>query len=420
GLVTTLGPGARTYNALWMSAEVGPTDVPVVVHGGFRTGAVGVTEEDYRAFYDVISNKTLWYCLHGLWDRPRLPRFDSTWHGAWGRFRAVNMTFARAAADKAARGATVLVQDYHLSLVPGMLRDLRPDLRVSCFLHTPWCSPAELATLPDAVVVELLSGLSSGGSVGFHSSRWAEAFAACCEAVLDEAPDVFVSPAAADRAHLDEMAGSADCSAQMERLDRLAGGRQLIARVDRIEPSKNILRGLWAYDEMLESLPEVRGEVVLGAFMYPSRAALAEYQAYRQEVITLANRVNDRWATKSWTPILFDTDDSPARSVAALRRADVLLVNPVRDGLNLVAMEGALVSDRHSTLVLSREAGCADELGGFSLVINPFDVTATAAALAAGLLAPEAERVSRAEGLRKAASARTPLEWFDSLLASAI
>jgi trehalose 6-phosphate synthase len=202
-------------------------------------------------------------------------------------------------------------------------------------------------------------------------------------------------------------------------LEEQIQGRQLIVRVDRIEPSKNLLRGFHAFDDLLENQPSVRGRVVFGAFVYPSRETLAEYLGYRQEVESLVRRINARWGTPAWTPILLDTVDNHPRSIAALRRYDVLLVNPVKDGLNLVAKEGPLVNERNGVLALSRGAGAWDELGPYSAEVHAYDVRATSDALLAALQLPAEERAGRAAALRKAASARTPLDWFADLLVAA-
>jgi trehalose 6-phosphate synthase len=208
----------------------------------------------------------------------------------------------------------------------------------------------------------------------------------------------------------------------MARLDEMVGDRQLIVRVDRIELSKNVLRGFWAFDELLETRADLRGKVVFAAMVYPSRLGLAEYLAYGQEVQTLAARINAKWGVEGpggWTPIVLDPEDNHPKSVAALCRADVLLVNPVRDGLNLVAKEGPLVNQRGGVLVLSHQAGAWDELGGHALGVNPFDVTGTASALSVALDLPAAERADRAEALRKVVEARGPLDWFDDQRAAA-
>jgi trehalose 6-phosphate synthase len=420
GLVVTLGPGVERDGALWISAEVGTAaEVDDLRSEGVRS--VAVAPDDYRAYYDVISNQSVWFCLHGLWDLPRRPRFDRHWWAAWARFRAVNEQFAAAAAAAAAPGATVLIHDFHLALVPAILASRRPDLKTSTFLHTPWCSPAEFEVLPEEAAIALLSGLSGGGACGFHSARWADAFVECCQRWLGRTPATFVSPAATDTDDLRAVAASDACEEQARRLDAEVGGRRLIVRVDRIELSKNVLRGFWAYDELLEDRPELQGQVVFAAMVYPSRLGLAEYLAYGQEVTALAERLNAKWAAQvpGWTPIILDPEDNHPRSVAALRRADVLLVNPVRDGLNLVAKEGPLVNDRDGVLVLSRQAGVWDELGAHAIGVNPFDISATAAAMGAALDLPAADRADRAEALRKSVEARGPLDWFDDQLAAA-
>lgn len=424
GLVVTLGPGVQRDDALWLAAATSEEDREgaasgAVSTGGFNYQPVVVEPADYSAYYDVVANQTLWFCLHGLWDRPRRPRFDRRWWQAWDRFKAVNEAFA-AAADRAAEtGATVLVQDYQLALVPSILATLRPDLKISTFLHTPWCAPQELATLPDQVARDLMEGLSGGGPIGFHTERWAEAFGECSRAVLGRGARTFVAPAATDTDDLQQVSRSDACAEALQRLEEEVGDRQVIVRVDRIEPSKNVLRGFWAYDELLEDRPDLRERVVFAAMVYPSRVGLAEYQAYGQETVALAAQINEKWGTSDWTPILLDPADDYPLSVAALRRFDVLLVNPVRDGLNLVAKEGPLANERDGVLVLSREAGAWAELGRSAVGVNPFDISGTAAALGRALEMGLEERAESAASVRAAAGARTPLDWFDDLVASA-
>jgi trehalose 6-phosphate synthase len=425
GLVVTVGPGVERDGACWVSAAVGEDDAEAARQGvmdaeGFHIQPVVIDSDDYRAYYDVVANQTVWFCLHGLWDLPRRPRFDRHWWAAWDRFRAVNQAFASVAASSAAPGATVLVQDYHLALVPALLAAARPDLRTATFVHTPWCSPGELAVLPEPVSTALLAGLAGGGACGFHSERWADVFVACCEERLGRTPSTFVSPAATDIADLRRVADSEACAEEGRRLEELIGDRRLIVRVDRIELSKNVLRGFWAFDELLESRPDLRGQVVFAAMVYPSRLGLAEYLAYGHEVQALVGQINAKWAgAAGGEPIVLDSEDNYPRSVAALRRSDVLLVNPIRDGLNLVAKEGPLVNDRDGVVVLSHHAGAWDAMSGHAIGINPWDVTGTAGALATALDLPADERASRAAALRKVAEARSPLDWFDDQKAAA-
>jgi trehalose 6-phosphate synthase len=354
-----------------------------------------------------------------MWDLPRRPRFDRYWWEAWRAFVTVNRLFAEAAAAELAPGATVLINDYQLALVGAELRRLRPDVRSSIFIHTPFCHPSELDVLPGEVADTLLTGLGGTGACGFHSHRWAAAFEACCRERRLAVPEVFVSPAAADAAGVAEVAASAGCQAELRLLDEVIGDRRFIVRADRIELSKNLLRGFHAFDDLLASQPEWRGRVIFGAFVYPSRESLADYLGYRQELEAVVRAINAKWATKDWTPILLDLADNYPRSVAALRRYDVLVVNPIRDGLNLVAKEGPLVNERDGVLVLSPGAGAWDELSSYAVEAHPFDVAGTAEALATALSMPADERATRAQSLKKMASARTPMDWFADQLGRA-
>jgi trehalose 6-phosphate synthase len=427
GLVVALGPGVINSGALWVAAALSDADreaaaaAPggVVEAEGFRVRPIAIDPGDFAAYYDVVANGTLWYLNHGLWDLPRRPRFDRHWHEAWSRYRQVNRQFADAVADVAPDGATVVIHDYQLALVAGMLAGRRPDLLTATFMHTPWATPEELAVLPDEVGAELVGTMVDGGPCGFHSARWARRYQECAAEVLGRPAEVFVAPAATDGDDLAQVASSEACEAELAALDATLGGRRFIVRVDRIELSKNILRGLWAFDAMLEAHPELAGAVVFGVFVYPSRLGLADYQAYGQEITTLVDYLNAKWSTDAWTPILLDADDNHPRSVAALRRYDALLVNPVRDGLNLVAVEGPLVNDRDGTVVLSRQAGCFDLLGDHVVAVNPYDVAATAEAMATALAVPAAERAARRRAMGAAIAGLTPLAWWDQLLAGA-
>jgi len=424
GLVSSLAPLVAGTSTLWVAAAVGEADRDAAAQGlveatGFRYRCLALDEADHRLAYDVVSNATLWFLTHRLFDLTRTPAIGSAWRAAWAAYRRINRAFAEAIAEEADEGATVLLQDYHLWLVAGWLAEERPDLVPVMFTHTPFCEPSDLRVLPDDVVEELLEGLVANRACGFHTRRWAAAFEACVEERLGLSPPTFVSPLAPDAAGLAEVAGGPACARAGWELEAALAGRRMILRVDRIELSKNLLRGFAAYDELLSGRPDLRGAVVFVAFVYPSREAMGEYAAYRREIEAKVDEVNRRWGTPGWTPIILDPLDDFPRSVAAYQRYDVLLVNPVRDGLNLVAMEGPLVNRRDGVLVLSREAGAWDTLGDAALGINPFDVGATAAALADALdLGPD-DRRAHAEGLRRRVSARTATDWLDDQLLAA-
>jgi len=424
GLVSSLRPLIGGTGATWVAAAMTDADRSAALEGpveasGFRFRALAVDPAIYRMAYDVVSNSTLWFLNHRLFDLPRRPRIDRRWREAWDAYRLVNRSFADAVMADAPPGAIVLVQDYHLSLVGTWLAQERPDLRAVHFTHTPFCDPVDLRILPNDVAAELLAGMASHTACGFHTRRWAGAFEACCEEVLGTKPPTFVAPLAPDVDALLEVAASPECASAGAKLDALIGDCRVILRVDRIEMSKNLLRGFLAFEELLRSRPEWQGRVVLLALAYPSREGLPDYLAYRQEVEGLAAQINDRWSSAGWNPIILDTRDDYPRSVAALQRYDVLLVNPVRDGLNLVAKEGPLVNHNDGVLALSREAGVWAELAGVALEVNPFDVAATADVLAGALSMRPTERAAHASALREAAGRRTPRDWLEDQLAAA-
>jgi trehalose 6-phosphate synthase len=424
GLVATLGPALQDRDAVWVSAAISADDREAAVEGlteadGFRWRALVVDRDPYRMFYDVVANGTLWFMHHGLFDLPRRPRIDRRWRDAWVAYRDVNNAFADVVCEEADEGATVLVHDYHLALLGARLASVRPDLRTVHFNHTPFCPPAGLRVLPADVATELMSGLAGFGACGFHSQRWADEFENCAREILGGAPPTFVAPAATDHDDIAKVAAGDECARELAILDERIGDRHFIARVDRIELSKNLLRGFLAFDDLLTTRPEWRGRVVFGAFVYPSRESLPEYLAYHHEVEALARRINETWQSDDWTPIILDTDDYFPRSCAALRRYDVLLVNPVRDGLNLVAKEGAQLNENNGVLALSRETGVWEELQAGALDVNPFDVAGTADVLAEALVMEHGERVDRARKLRDAAAQRTPHDWLEDQLRAA-
>jgi trehalose 6-phosphate synthase len=424
GLVSGLAPLVAGTDAMWLAAAMSEPDREAARHGlaeadGLRVQLLDVDPATYRMAYDVICNATLWFCFHGLFDLARRPRIDMRWREAWGAYRELNAAFARATAEIAPEGAAVLIQDYHLALMGPMLRNLRPDVRTVHFSHTPFCWPDGLVPLPEDARHELVHGMAGNHATGFHTARWAEAFDACARAAGVEAM-TYVSPLAADPEDLAAAVGSDVCRNAQDEIRAEVGDRKLLVRVDRIELSKNLLRGFHAFDDLLVRHPHWRERVVFAAHVYPSREGLPEYLAYRQETEGLARQLNERWATAGWTPITFDPSDDFPRSVAALSLADVVLVNPIRDGLNLVAKEGVLVNDRSCALVLSTEAGAWDELGGAGAIgVNPFDVSATADALDVALSMDDAERARRWKSLHDVAAARTPRHWLAEQLAAA-
>ena len=437
GLVSAMSSAMSSVDAVWVCCALNDRERVVAKRArnghlsdlGIDTGAMDVRmlpidETTFQRAYNGIANSTLWFVNHLLYDNPNRPVLDATWWRQWHAYEEYNRAFATALAEEAADGATVVVQDYHLVLAPQMLRELRPDLRIGHFTHTPWAPPEYYAMLPDAVARDVLAGILGTDHAGFLSDRWADGFLACCADVLGaevagrtvtyrgRTTEVAVHRLGIDAPELRERAGRGDVDNRLAHLCELAGDRRIITRVDRTELSKNIVRGLLAYRELLRTRPEWRERVVHVAYAYPSRHDLPEYREYTAAVQRLAREINDEFATGDWTPLLLGVADDYPGSLAAFRLAEVLVVNPIRDGMNLVAKEGPVLSEPGCALVLSREAGAADDLAGDAIMVNPYDVSQTAEALHAALSLPAGDRQASCRRLAAAATALPPAAWF--------
>ncbi|MFF4537667.1 trehalose-6-phosphate synthase [Streptomyces aureus] len=440
GLVSGLSAIGPDAGALWVCSALGDGDREAVRRGVGEDGVrmLAVDAEVHADAYNGIANSVLWFVHHMLYQTPLEPVFDAEFRRQWESYRIYNRAFAEALAEEAADGASVLVQDYHLCLVPGMLRELRPDLRIGHFSHTPWAPEDYFRMLPDDIRAELLAGMLGADRVAFLTWRWATAFLRCAETAgpgrwagswSDGEPRavghldgsgatvretrIGVHGLGADAEFLRERSHREDVGERMAALrEEIGADRRTIVRVDRTELSKNIVRGLLAYRQLLDDRPEWRERVVHVAFAYPSRQDLAVYRDYTAEVQRLADEINSVYGTPGWTPVVLHVKDDFARSLAAYRLADVALVNPIRDGMNLVAKEVPVVSDEGCVLVLSREAGAYEELGEDAITVNPYDITGTARALHEALVMQPGERAERTKRLTAAATALPPTQWF--------
>ncbi|NJP98371.1 trehalose-6-phosphate synthase [Nonomuraea sp. FMUSA5-5] len=440
GLVSGLSGVAKDDGVLWVCAALSDGDRSAVRlasggridHVGYDTGPLRMLDIPPATFhraYNAVANSTLWFVNHLLYDIPNSPNFGTRFEREWESYRDYNGAFALALAEEAGHGARVMVQDYHLTLTPAMLRAERPDLRIAHFSHTPWAPPEYFSLLPDDVAGEVLEGILGADHAGFLTDRWAQAFMDCCERLLGAEADragrsvtyegrttrIGVHSLGVDGDALWRRACEPDVESHMTALREQVGDRKLIVRIDRTELSKNIVRGLIAYREFLAAHPEWHGRVVHLAFAYPSRHDLPEYREYTASVQRCAQQIEDEYATVDWDPLILNVNDDYPRSLAAYRLADVLLVNPIRDGMNLVAKEGPVLSPR-CALVLSREAGAAAELGAHALMVNPYDISGTAAALHDALVMPEDERRTRRDKLHAAATALPPQKWLATQL----
>ena len=438
GLVSALAPAVQETGGLWIAAAMTDGDRRIAEErpGGridaevedatYRLRILSFPAEVYDGYYNEISNRLLWFLHHYLWDLPRFPRLGDDAAEAWDRYRTVNRTFAGALASEVGGGTTeVLVQDYHLSLVPALLRQLAPRARIAHFSHVPFAAADYLRLLPREIREELLEGLLGADLVGFQTERWAENFLGACRLLdgtlvmyrrravrwRDRVVRVGVYPISIDVAQLRSAVKAPGVRTARRSLDRWRGDRSLLLRVDRAELSKNILRGFVAYEDFLRRFPAWRGRVVFLALLQPSRRAVSEYREYSEECLAEAERINRALGTEDWTPIDVRMNDDYDEVLAAYSLYDVLMVNPVFDGMNLVAKEGPVLNRRQGVLILSRTAGASAELGAASIGIDPVDIAGTANAIARALEMPSSERAVRAAALRRTAAARSPAQW---------
>ena len=443
GMVAALGPALAGQGGTWVAAAISDGDRVAarkakggrrrveLAQGAVQLRSIVIDQPKYQAYYNRVSNRTLWFLQHHLFDVPRHPGFDRSFRDAWHAYTDVNVTFAEACEAEADEGGEVYVQDYHLSLVPAMLRERRQDIAINFFLHCPWVDPDSWAMLPEKVSGEILTGMLGADLLGFLVPRWARNFLRCCEAAgyqVDHAKDgggqvrldsgrvvsARAYPLGVDADLLRERAAKPDVRGQRRAMRDWARNRRLVVRVDRMELSKNILRGLDGFRIFLERNPRARGRVVHYVLAYASRRDLPEYQAYASEVRQKVDDINERFRTRNWEPVRLEAKDNYPRALAAMAMADVLIVNPVWDGMNLVAKEGPSVSDNDTVLILSRNAGAADDLADCAIVVNPFDTAELAESIRRALEMPADERASRAKALVVGASALPPRDWFDA------
>ena len=429
GLVKALLGLCRHTDAVWIACARTEADT------AWRSGSVAMADGNdirvqflspealaYEGYYNVIANPLLWFLQHSMWDVPRAPMIDrATWQAWENGYVAVNRLFAEAIADHVratSRSTLVMLQDYHLYLVARFLRDrLRPRERPTMlhFVHVPWPGPEYWRILPPAMRQAILDGLCAVDLLGFQTHEDGLNFIRTCESHLprahvnfkrgrvwyrNHATHVRDFPISIDVEALRQLATSSDVAEYRSEIEDFMEHRQLIVRIDRIEPSKNIVRGFQAFEELLALYPEHLEKVKFLAVLVPSRMEVDEYQNYLDELMAAAGRVNALFGTSDWEPIRILVGENYPRAVAALQLYDVLLVNAIADGMNLVAKEGPIVNQRHGVLVLSERTGARQQLEPAALVISPCDVYATAEALHQALTMATGERRERAEQLR--------------------
>ncbi len=444
GVVTAMSTALTATDAIWLSAARTAEDRRKSQEA--KRGRIGLPEhepqywvkfvtpekDEYEGFYNSISNNLLWYMQHYMWNVPHTPVIDDSTYAAWVRgYRKVNRLFAERILEEIRRTdkkPLIFLQDYHLYLCAHYIRRREPDVLIHHFTHSPWTQPDYLRLLPLRMRKELMQGILANDIVGFHTPRYASNFIWCCQegdavrvsvntktrTVYYAGREVLVRhyPISIDHETLKKRADSADVRSYREQLRALAAGRKLLVRVDRIELSKNIVRGLLAYRAFLREYPEWRDRVMFANFIYPSRETLKEYRDYRREVEELVRVINDEFGSPDWVPVYMEIGDNYPRSLAGLMEFDVLLVNPVFDGMNLVAKEGAAVNERNGLVLLSVNAGAYMEMRETVLAVNPLDVQETAAMIQKALAMPARTREKMARRAREVVEDNTSFKWL--------
>ncbi|MGA2285603.1 MAG: trehalose-6-phosphate synthase [Dehalococcoidia bacterium] len=380
---------------------------------------VVVPRRAYHQYYGVFSNPILWFLQHGLWDSLRAHDLAGRIRRSWEEgYLPVNRAFARCVAEELSNGTTpsyVMIQDYHLYMCPGYVRSLAPDVILQHFLHIPWPTPEDWSKLPHDIVRAICRSLLSADIVGFQTDVSAANFVETCRRFL---PGVIASssgdavarggrltrvrayPVSVDPERLRDQTLSLDFARYRKQLSQHLV-RQTIVRVDRLDPSKNILGGLDAFELLLGRHPELIGQVRLLAFLVPSRGCVPEFRSHAQRVWRRIFDINDRFRQGDWEPIEAFAENNYTQALAGMSLYDVLLVNSLADGMNLVSKEGPLVNRRDGVVVLSTEVGSQRELAEGALSVAPGDVEGTADALWRALTMAEEERRHRAHQLRR-------------------
>jgi trehalose 6-phosphate synthase len=445
GLVTALIGLATHRDVTWIASALSPEDVamserhdgrpfPVKTADGgqYRVKLVASDDEAYDRFYNIIANPMLWFVQHYLWDLSNAPdiRRNETEAFEFG-YNVVNEDLARAVLEEIedVEHPIVMAHDYHLYTLPALIRKARPDAFLHHFIHIPWSQSDSWRVLPSMMREDIYRGILSNDIVGFHTRSYRRNFLQCCEDLMGLDVDYSAGVVRIDgrevwvRAYplpIDHRAVQAiaarDRVKEFEKELLRRRRDHLILRVDRADLSKNILRGFSAFDLFLEQHPEFLERITFIAQLMPSRTDVPEYAEYLERIEAVVAVVNHRHGSTDWMPIQLKLRDDVEEAVAAYKHYDVLLVNAMFDGMNLVAKEGPMVNEHAGVSVLSENTGAHEELGRYALSVNPFDIQQLADSIHAALTMSQEERQYRHQGLQSIITERNPGDWIDEQL----
>ena len=429
GLVSALHPVLRDRHGTWIGWSGAIDSAPFVPDlDGIRMRSVALSADDYQFYYEGYANSTLWPLYH---DAVETPAFHRRW---WEAYQRVNRRFAQVTADYAERDSMIWVQDYHLQLVPALLRDLRPDLRIGFFMHIPF-PPAELfMQLPRRA--DLLRGILGADLVGFQTAVGADNFARLCARVLgaqvtpgEHGAQIVLDgrttraghfPISIDVNEMEDLARNPDVVMRAKRLRAdLGDPEKVILGVDRLDYTKGIEHRLKAYRELLTDGRVKVEDTIMVQVAVPSRERVEHYKLLRDKVEREVGRINGEFARVGAPAVHYLNQSFDRPEIAALYlAADVMAVTPLRDGMNLVAKEYVAARvDNGGALLLSEFAGAASELPE-SYLINPHDVDSVKDTLVRALEASPGENRARMRAMRRHVRSNDVRAWARSYLRS--
>jgi trehalose 6-phosphate synthase len=442
GVATALNIVARRQPVTWIAAASSEADravailgqpVPIGPESDLRL--LDLPESAFHAYYESFCNPILWFVQHSLGEllseRDLAQETCSSWHDG---YVPVNQAFADAIIEEIPDDGCdvqVMLHDYHLYLAPRMIRAARPMAALQQFVHIPWPGPAAWRVLPESIVRRICGGLLANDSVVFQTEASVENFLATCRAYLGERAVVlerqgsieylgqttfaWANPVSIDVSELSTMRASPTLEHYRQTLVAPPEVKTIL-RVDRMDPSKNILDGFEAYDLLLRRHPELREKVRFLAFLIPSRSSIPEYADYQSRVMALVDSINRRYGTGDWQPVTVFLQNNRVHALAAMTLYDVLLVNSLADGLNLVSKEGPLINENDGVLALSETAGSWEELRFGALRVNPYDIVDTADTLYEALHMDAEDRLMRSGALREAIHGHQAADWLKQQL----
>ena len=442
GVATALNSVARQQAVTWIASAGSEADHAVAILG--QPVSIGpestlrlldLPEDAFQPYYESFCNPILWFVQHSMGDllaaHDVAEEATNSWHDG---YLPVNQAFADAIIEEIpddGGDTQIMLHDYHLYLAPRLIRAARPMAALQHFVHIPWPGPAAWRLLPESIVRRICAGLLANDSVVFQTEVSVENFLATCRAYLGEravvlerqgsveylgqTTFVWANPVSIDVSEIAALRASPALEHYRQSLEA-PSDVQTILRVDRVDPSKNIADGFEAYDLLLRRHPELHQKVRFLAFMIPSRGTINEYADYQTRVTDLVESINRRYGTPEWQPVTVFLQNNRTHALAAMTLYDVLLVNSLADGLNLVSKEGPLLNENDGVLALSETAGSWDELRHGALRVNPYDIVDTADALYGALTMDAEERLIRSGVLREAIHSHQATDWLKQQL----